>query len=99
MLAPYAFGGHVLKDGTHTENVHSHPSIGDYAPSGFAVLFPNGQPSYGINPFHGKGGDKGNPQTNGLTRYLYSPSLVKSVGRGYVQYDDKNAIYKGKTKK
>ncbi|PXW12539.1 RHS repeat-associated protein [Chryseobacterium sp. CBTAP 102] len=98
MLAPYIFGGHTIQDGTHTENVHSHPGNGDYAPSGFAALFINGTVKYGINPFHGSGGDRGNPQIKGLTKYMYSSSLKNRLGGGYIQYDNQNATYKGKTK-
>ncbi|WP_317167756.1 RHS repeat-associated core domain-containing protein, partial [Chryseobacterium sp. Tr-659] len=102
MLAPYAFGGHVIQDGTHTENVHSHPSGTGYAPSGFAGLFMNGKVSYGYNPLHGdgekEGGDRVLKQIPGLTRFLYSRALNKRMGGGYVQYDNKNATYKGKTK-
>lgn len=89
--------GHRLKDGTWSENVHSHNGTGDYSPSGFAPLFINGTVKYGVNPLH-EGGDRGNKDIKGLKRYMYSPSLKNRLGGGYVEYNSNQAIYKGKTK-
>ncbi len=93
-----SIGGHTLSSGTWSENTHSHNGPGDYAPSGFGVLFLNGNASYGINPLHGAGGDRGNKEINGLKKYIFSPSLEKRTGGGYVEYNSSKATYKGKTK-
>ncbi|WP_276965975.1 hypothetical protein [Chryseobacterium sp.] len=87
--------GHVLSVGIWTENVHSHPDLGDYAPSGYAAVFNKKTVNYVINASQYGDGDSAVIQQKGLKRFMYSPSLKNRTGGGYVQYDNKSATYKG----
>ena len=94
MLGAYSFGGHIIQDGTHFENVHSHPLSANVGPSGWNDRFINNVPvmTYGL-----KQGDakfrSNNPQITNT--YQYSTWKWPTPGKGYFKYDSKNATFIG----
>ncbi|GAE64979.1 hypothetical protein H3Z85_01335 [Chryseobacterium indologenes] len=94
MLGAYSFGGHIIQDGTHFENVHSHPPGANVGPSGWNDRFINNVPimTYGL-----KQGDanfrSNNPQITNT--YQYGTWKWPTPGKGYFKYDSKNATFIG----
>ncbi|MGE8534660.1 MAG: RHS repeat-associated core domain-containing protein, partial [Chryseobacterium sp.] len=94
MLGAYSFGGHTIQDGTHFENVHSHPLGANVGPSGWNDRFINNVPvmTYGL-----KQGDakfrSSNPQITNT--YQYGTWKWPTPSKGYFKYDSKNATFIG----
>jgi hypothetical protein len=97
MLGAYSFGGHTIQDGTHFENVHSHPPGANVGPSGFYTSFKNNQPVSVPELMRGDARfSKDNPQITNT--YQYGTWKSPTPGKGYFKYDSKNATFIGNKK-
>lgn len=98
MLQSYSFGGNIIQDGTHTENVHSHPLGASEGPSGFTTYFRNNQPFTKPELMRGDARfSRDNPQIKNT--YQYGTWKWPTPGKGYFKYNSESATFISSKKK